>query len=145
MSYTRVNWNSTTTYVSAENLNAMDKGIKDLDTNVGNVTTLTTAAKTVVPAINEIKTGLDAVNNNLDDINYRFNGSIDVNDANQATSYGVYTTIPQTTNIPVPTWGILIVEIGARGSWVFQTFKLTGGDIYTRQFINQEWSTWVLK
>lgn len=65
MSYTRVNWNSTTTYVSAENLNVMDKGIKDLDTNIGDVTTLTTTAKTVVPAIKELKTGLDTVNNNL--------------------------------------------------------------------------------
>lgn len=65
MSYTRVNWNSTTTYVSAENLNVMDKGIKDLDTNIGDVTTLTTTAKTVVPAIKELKTGLDTANNNL--------------------------------------------------------------------------------
>lgn len=65
MSYTRVNWNSTTTYVSADNLNIMDKGIKDLDTNIGDVTTLTTTAKTVVPAIKELKTGLEALNNNL--------------------------------------------------------------------------------
>ncbi|WP_455715326.1 hypothetical protein [Anaerosporobacter sp.] len=72
MAYTRVNWNSTTTYVSAENLNVMDKGIMDLDntvadikTSIGDVTALTTTAKTVVPAINEIKTGLNTVNNNL--------------------------------------------------------------------------------
>ena len=65
MSYTRVNWNSTTTYVSAENLNIMDKGIKDLDNNIGDVATLTTTAKTVVPAIKELKAGLDTVNNNL--------------------------------------------------------------------------------
>lgn len=66
MSYTRVNWNSTTTYVSAENLNVMDKGIKDLDTNIGEVTNLATTAKTVVPAINELKDGLNSVNNNFD-------------------------------------------------------------------------------
>lgn len=65
MSYTRVNWNSTTTYVSAENLNVMDKGIKDLDTNVGDVAVLKTTAKTVVPAINELSTGLKDVNNNF--------------------------------------------------------------------------------
>ena len=29
--YARLNWNSTTTYVSAENLNRMDKGIDDCD------------------------------------------------------------------------------------------------------------------
>lgn len=58
MSYTRVNWNSTTTYVSAENLNVMDKGIKDLDTSLGDVATLKTTAKTVVPAINEINNNL---------------------------------------------------------------------------------------
>lgn len=70
MSYTRVNWNSTTTYVSADNLNIMDKGIKDLDTNIGDVTTLTTTAKTVVPAIKELKTGLEALNNNLQLIDF---------------------------------------------------------------------------
>ena len=71
MSYTRVNWNSTTTYVSAENLNVMDKGIKDLDTNIGDVTTLTTTAKTVVPAIEELKTGLEVLNNNLNHTTYQ--------------------------------------------------------------------------
>lgn len=90
MSYTRVNWNSTTTYVSAENLNVMDKGIKDLDTNIGDVTTLTTTAKTVVPAIKELKTGLDLVNNNLDTasnkLNAMFMGNILIVQAENATN-----------------------------------------------------------
>lgn len=48
--YARLNWNSTTTYVSAENLNKMDKGIDDCDN-----------------AIEVLNEGLNTVNNNLDD------------------------------------------------------------------------------
>lgn len=46
--YARLNWNSTTTYVSAENLNKMDKGIDDCDN-----------------AIEVLNEGLNTVNNNL--------------------------------------------------------------------------------
>jgi len=60
-------------------------------------------------------------------------------------TFGVYTVVPETINTPVGTWGILIVENGAGGSWVFQTFKLTDGYTYTRQYINGFWSAWVSK
>lgn len=53
MSYTRVNWNSTTTYVSADNLNIMDKGIDDCDN-----------------AIEVLNEGLNTVNNNLQLIDF---------------------------------------------------------------------------
>lgn len=46
--YARLNWNSTTTYVSAENLNVMDKGIDDCDN-----------------AIELLNEGLKTVDNNL--------------------------------------------------------------------------------
>ena len=46
--YARLNWNSTSTYVSASNLNVMDKGIDDCDN-----------------AIEVLNDGLKAVNNNL--------------------------------------------------------------------------------
>lgn len=51
--YARLNWNSTTTYVSAENLNKMDKGIDDCDN-----------------AIEVLNEGLNTVNNNLQLIDF---------------------------------------------------------------------------
>ena len=52
--YARLNWNSTTTYVSAENLNKMDKGIDDCDN-----------------AIETLNDGLNTVNNNLNHTTYQ--------------------------------------------------------------------------
>lgn len=51
--YAKLNWNSTTTYVSAENLNKMDKGIDDCDN-----------------AIETLNDGLNTVNNNLNKVVY---------------------------------------------------------------------------
>lgn len=52
MSYARVNWNSTTTYVSSENLNVMDKGIKDCD-------------DAIVALSIDLQAQINSVNNNL--------------------------------------------------------------------------------
>ena len=55
--YTRINWQNepnTATPISAENLNKMDKGIKDCDDAIGDLALLTTNNKTdLVSAINE--------------------------------------------------------------------------------------------
>ena len=65
--YTRINWQnapSTATPISAENLNKMDKGIKDNDDAIGDLALLTTNNKTdLVSAINE-------QNNNLGSYGY---------------------------------------------------------------------------
>lgn len=99
MSYARVNWNSTTTYVSADNLNVMDKGIKDLDTNMGDVAALKTSAKTIVPAINEI-------NNNLTDL-------IAINELN----IGTFTANTlKTVDVSIPAKSLIIGYQGTVGN-----------------------------
>lgn len=57
MAYTKTTWvnsPSETTPISAENLNNIENGIKTIDTNVGDTSTLTTTSKEVVGAINEL-------------------------------------------------------------------------------------------
>lgn len=71
--YARLNWNSTSTYVSPDNLNKMDKGIDDCDNAienlyslVGTLSSLTTTEKSnLVGAINEVKSGVNTLNNNF--------------------------------------------------------------------------------
>lgn len=75
--YARLNWNSTTTYVSAENLNKMDKGIDDCDN-----------------AIEVLNEGLNTVNNNF--INIFVPKSLDWLD--QITASGLYNITLNTNN-----------------------------------------------
>lgn len=63
MSYTRVNWNSTTTYVSNENLNVMDKGIKDIDDAI-----VALSGKVGTVGSIDLQTQINSVNNNLGNI-----------------------------------------------------------------------------
>ena len=69
--YTRINWQNkpnTATPISAENLNKMDKGIKDCDDAIGDLALLSTNNKTdLVAAINELKKVINTLNNNLAD------------------------------------------------------------------------------
>jgi len=60
--YTRINWQNkpnTATPISAENLNKMDKGIKDCDDAIGDLALLNTNNKTdLVSAVNELNNNL---------------------------------------------------------------------------------------
>mgnify|MGYP000259149990 CR=1 FL=1 len=67
--YTRINWQnkpSVATPISAENLNIMDKGIKDCDDAIGDLALLNTTNKDdLVKAVNELLAAINALNNNL--------------------------------------------------------------------------------
>lgn len=68
--YARLNWNSTSTYVSASNLNVMDKGIDDCDN-----------------AIEVLNDGLKAVNNNLGGSIKKFTFTFSTNNNDEMFSF----------------------------------------------------------
>lgn len=64
--YARLNWNSTTTYVSAENLNIMDKGVDDCDNAIEVL-----SGKVGTVGNTDLQTQINNVNNNLNHTTYQ--------------------------------------------------------------------------
>ena len=97
--YTRINWQNkpnTATPISAENLNKMDKGIKDCDDAIGDLALLNTNNKTdLVSAINEQNNNLANLVTlgtwtpalNLDSVTYTAQWGRYVKIGNQVTLY----------------------------------------------------------
>ena len=68
--------------------------------------------------------------------------------ADQCTKSGYYMLNSTALNIPVATFGLLIVNNGdyanADATWAVQTFYLTSnGDAYRRMYVNGKFTTWV--
>ena len=122
--YARLNWNSTTTYVSAENLNKMDKGIDDCDN-----------------AIEVLNEGLNTVNNNLTLLNDTLSSFISVPDDTDFNSltqdgwYSIYTTLNAPTTDVKNRWLVHVENIKASGvSIIVHTaFFYMGGTYVSRK------------
>lgn len=66
-----------------------------------------------------------------------------VTDADLVTEAGNYSVYNTTSNIPVSRYGILNVEVASK-TWIYQTFKTTDGNVFTRRKINNEtWTGWI--
>ena len=68
--------------------------------------------------------------------------------ADQCTKSGYYMLNSTALNIPIATFGLLIVNNGdyanADATWAVQTFYLTSnGDAYRRMYVNGKFTTWV--
>lgn len=140
--YTRINWQNkpnTATPISAENLNKMDKGIKDCDDAIGDLALLTTNNKTdLVSAINE-------QNNNL--VNLLFNQllesvSADYTDANDLPA-GIVFSETKLINQPNSYCIIItLVTVASKAQIAISTRGDEAGNIYRRNCVSGTWTSW---